>query len=134
MSVYLDSSALLAWHIDGTVRDVVHDVLSRDATWCASAIALTEALAAVTRLTDDDVLRREFEDNIRHSWDFVHVVPLDQRCLDDAVELMSSQPIGVSTALHLVSARRLPANVTYATFDAAHIPVALSLGFDVVSG
>ena len=134
MTIYLDSSALLAWHVDGASRDVVHKELQRDSTWCASAISLTEALAAVSRLTDDGVLRREFEDNIRHTWDFIHVVPLDQRCLDDAVELMADQPIGVSTALHLVAAKRLPADVTYMTFDAAHIPVALSLGFNVVSG
>jgi predicted nucleic acid-binding protein len=134
VTIYLDSSALLAWHIDGASRGVVHEELQRDVTWCASAISLTEALAAVSRLTDDDVLRREFEDNIRDTWDFIHVVPLDQRCLDDAVQLMTEQPIGVSTALHLVAAQRLPADVTYVTFDAAHIPVALSLGFNVVSG
>ena len=134
MTVYLDASALLAWHIDGAAHDIVHQGRPRDTTGCSSAIALTEALAAVPRLTDDDVLRREFEDSIRHSWDFVHIVPVDQRGLDDAVELMADQPIGVSTALHLVAARRLPADVTYVTFDASHIPVALSLGFDVVSG
>ena len=36
-------------------------------------------------------------------------------------------------AIHLAAADRLPRPVTFVTFDPAQIPVALSLGFDVVS-
>ena len=62
------------------------------------------------------------------------MVPLDQALLDDATELCQRQPVGISAALHLAAASRLPAPVQYLTFDAAQIPVALSLGFEVVSG
>lgn len=132
--MFLDASALLALHLESSNRNVVLGALENSSTWCASALALGESLAAVTRITDDAVIRRELEDNIRHTWDFLHVVPVDQRCLDDAVVLTASQPVSMSTALHLSAATRLPRPVHFVTFDAAHIPVALSLGLEVVSG
>jgi hypothetical protein len=38
-----------------------------------------------------------------------------------------------SIVLHLSAAQRLPQPVSFVTFDPAQIPVALSLGFEVVS-
>ena len=134
MSVFLDASALLSLHIDGPARRVVLDALESDTTWVASAHALGEAVAAASRLTDEPVLVRHLEDMVRHTWDFLHVVPLDQALLDDATALCQQQPVGLSTALHLSAAARLPGPTHYITFDAAQIPVALSFGFDVVSG
>ena len=61
------------------------------------------------------------------------VVPVDQRCLDDAAALLRDQPLRLADALHLAAASRLPRPLTFVTFDPAQIPVALSLGFDVVS-
>lgn len=134
MTIVLDASALLALHITGAQRDVVNEVLESDTEWAACAIALTEAIAASSRLTDEPVLIRYLEDLLRHTWDFLHVVPVDQSLLDEATALCHAQPVGVSTALHLAAATRLPAPVRFVTFDASQIPVALSLGFDVVSG
>ncbi len=134
MTVVLDASALLALHVSGPQRDIVLDSLNSDTSWSACALALSEAIAASSRLTDEPVLVRHLEDMIRHTWDFLHVVPLDQRLLDEATALSQSQPVGISAALHLASAARLPAPVQFITFDAAQIPVALSLGFNVVSG
>ena len=62
------------------------------------------------------------------------VVPADRDLLDEAAALVASQPLGVSAAMHLAAAARLPKPVRFVTFDPAQIPVALSLGFDVVSG
>ena len=81
MTVVLDTSALLALAVDGPQRIVVLDALERDAIWCASAMALTEALPAIDRLTDEPVLRADLEDAIRLTWDHLHVVPLDQLSL-----------------------------------------------------
>ena len=92
------------------------------------------AIAAAARLTDEPVLVRELEDMVRHTWDFLHVVPTDRSLLDEATTLATQQPIGVSSAMHLAAANRLPRPVRFVTFDPAQIPVALSLGFDVVSG
>lgn len=134
MSIYLDSSALLSLHIDNAARPVVLDALNSDTTWVSSAHALGEAVSAASRLTDEPVLIRHLEDMIRHTWDFLHVVPLDQALLDNATELCQQQPVGYSTALHLSAAARLPGRTHFVTFDASQIPVAMSFGFEIVSG
>jgi predicted nucleic acid-binding protein len=134
MTVALDASALLALHVEGTQRDIVRSTLETETQWAACAIALSESIAAAARLTDEVVLQRHMEDMVRHTWDFLHVVPVDQTLLDEATVLCQAQPIGISAALHLAAAARLPRPVQFVTFDAAQIPVALSLGFEVVSG
>jgi predicted nucleic acid-binding protein len=133
MTLALDTSALLALAVDGPQRQVVLNALGADPVWCASAMALTEALPAIDRLTDEPVLRGDLEDSIRLTWDHVHVVPMDQRCLDRAATLSRLQPVRLTDAIHLAAAERLPRPVSFLTFDPAQIGVALGLGFDVVS-
>ncbi len=131
MTVFFDTSAVVALHVDSPARRVAVAAL-HDAT-VVSALALTEALALVTRLTDEPVLQADLEDAIRLQWDRYAVVPLDQRCLDRAAQLMRDQPLRLADALHLAAADRLPRPVTFVTFDPTQIPVALGLGFEVVS-
>lgn len=137
MTVVLDTSALLALAVDGLQRRVVLDALdaarSADEIWAASAMALTEALPAIDRLTDEPILRLDLEDAIRHTWDHLHVVPVDQQCLDRAAALARAQPVRLSDAIHFAAAERLPDPIRFITFDPAHIGVAMGLGFDVVS-
>lgn len=133
MTLALDTSALLARYLDGPARTSVLDAMTADGDWCASALALTEALMLVDRLGDDptrtDALRRAMRDD----WERVHVVPLDAMCLERAAELGRTQPLRTLDALHLAAADRLPPPVTFATFDPAQIPVAMALGFNVIS-
>ena len=96
-------------------------------------MALTEALPTIDRLTDEPVMRADLEDSIRLTWDHLHVVPIDQRCLDRAATLSTVQPVRLTDAIHLAAAERLPRPVRFVTFDPAQIGVALGLGFDVVS-
>lgn len=131
MNVFFDTSAVVALHIDSPLRRIARESLGEPT--CASALALTEALALLPKLTDEPVLHADLEDALRLQWDRYAVVPLDQRCLDRAAELMRSQPLRLADALQLAAADRLPRPLTYVTFDPAQIPVALSLGFDVVS-
>ena len=133
MTLVLDTSALLALAIDGTQRAVVLDALDGDAVWAASAMALTEALPAIDRLTDQAILRLDLEDAVRRIWDHLHVVPVDQRCLDRAAGLARSQPVRLTDAIHFAAAERLPPPIRFVTFDPAHIGVAMGLGFDVIS-
>jgi predicted nucleic acid-binding protein len=133
MTVVLDTSALLALGIDGPLRATTLDALAADGVWAASAMALTEALPAIDRLTDEPIMRLDLEDAIRLVWDHLHVVPVDQRCLDRAAALARTQPVRLSDAVHFAAAERLPAPIRFVTFDPAHIGVALGLGFDVVS-
>jgi predicted nucleic acid-binding protein len=133
VTLVLDTSALLAIAVDGSQRRVVLDALDGEEVWCASAMALTEALPAIDRLTDEAVLRADLEDAIRLVWDRLHVVPIDQRCLDRAANLSRQQPLRLTDAIHLAAAERLPHPIQFVTFDPAQIGIALSLGFDVVS-
>jgi predicted nucleic acid-binding protein len=133
VTLVLDTSALLALAVEGEQRRVVLDALAADPVWCASAMALTEALPAVDRLTDEPILRADLEDAIRLTWDHLHVVPVDQRCLDRAATLSRLQPVRLTDAIHFAAAERLPPPVRFVTFDPAQIGVALGLGLDVVS-
>jgi predicted nucleic acid-binding protein len=137
MTISLDTSALLALAIDGRERAVVREALDAEPAprrvWAASALALTEALPAIDRLTDDTVLRLDLEDAVRLVWDHLHVVPVDQTCLDRAAALARAQPVRLTDAIHLAAAERLPAPVRFVTFDPAQIGVAIGLGLDVVS-
>ena len=133
MTIILDTSALLAVVVDGPERPIVLDALDRETVWCASAMALTEALPAIDRLTDDAVLRSDLEDAVRLVWDRLHVVPVDQRCLDRASALSRLQPVRLTDAVHFAAAERLPGPIVFVTFDPAQIGFALGLGLDVVS-
>lgn len=133
VTVALDTSALLALAVDGAQRPVVLAALDDDPVWSASALALTEAMPAIDRLTDEPVLRADLEDAIRLAWDHVHLVPVDQRCLDRAAGLAREQPVRLTSAIHLAAAERMPAPVRFVTFDPGQIGVALGLGLDVVS-
>lgn len=133
MTVALDTSALLGRYLSGPHRAVVVAAMAADPVWCASALARAEALGMVDRVcdlsTDGDRVRRALRDD----WERIHVVPLDQRCLDRAAELTREQPLRSVDALHLAAADRLPSPVTFVTFDPRQIPVALALGFEVAS-
>jgi len=131
VTVFFDTSAVVALHVDSPLRRIALDALHD--TTCVSALALTEALALVARLTDERVLQDDLEDALRLQWDRYAVVPVDQRCLDRAATLLREQPLRLADALHLAAADRLPRPLQYVTFDPAQIPVALSLGFDVIS-
>jgi predicted nucleic acid-binding protein len=131
--IALDSSALLARYVGGPTRAVVLDAMAADEDWCACALALSELLALIERAatleSERDALRRAARDD----WERINVVPVDQRCLDRAAELGRTHPVRIVDALHLAAADRLPKPVTFCTFDPHQIPVALALGFEVVS-
>ncbi|MBU6215447.1 MAG: type II toxin-antitoxin system VapC family toxin, partial [Acidobacteria bacterium] len=107
------------------------DAMRADPDWCASALVLSESLMLLERLGDDPDRTDDLRRALRDDWERVHVVPVDQQCLDRAAELGRTQPLRTVDAIHLAAADRLPRPVTFATFDPAQIPVALALGFDV---
>ena len=133
MTLALDTTALLGRFLSGPHRPVVVDAMAADHVWCASALALAEALPLVDRVTDNPVERDHLRRALRDDWERTHVVPVDALCLDRAAELAREQPLRTVDALHLAAADRLPPPVTFVTFDPRQIPVALALGFDVVS-
>jgi predicted nucleic acid-binding protein len=133
VTLFLDSTALLARYLEGPSRQVTLDAMRVDGDWCAAALALSEALMVVDRLGDDPARTDELRRAMRDDWERIHVVPADQRCLDRAAELGRTQPVRTVDALHLAAADRLPRPLTYLTFDPAQIPVAVALGYEVLS-
>lgn len=133
MTIALDTTALLARYLDGPFRPVIVGAMNADHDWCASALALSEALMLIEQIGDDPRRADRLRQAVRDDWERVHVVPVDQRCLDRAAELGRTQPLRTVDALHLSAADRLPRPVRFATFDPAQIPVAMALGFEVIS-
>jgi uncharacterized protein len=133
VTIALDTSALLARYLAGPAQAVVTDALAADRDWCASALALTEALLAADRMDIDAEARDALRGALHDDWPRLHVVPVDSACLDRAAELGREQPLRGVDAVHLAAADRLPRPVAYCTFEPRQIPVALALGFTVVS-
>jgi len=137
VTTFLDTSALLALAVEGpqraTARRAIDDAGAGDGIVAASALALTEALPAIDRLTDERIVRADLEDAVRLAWDHLHVVPVDQRCLDRAANLARTQPVRLTDAIHFAAAERMPGPLRFVTFDPAQIGIALGLGFEVVS-
>ena len=131
--IALDSSALVARYLGGPARAVVLDAMAADGDWCASALALSEVLALGERAATLETERHALRRAVRDDWERINVVPVDQMCLDRAAEIGRTQPVRTVDAVHLAAADRLPRPVTFCTFDPRQIPVALALGFDVVS-
>ena len=129
----LDSSALLARYLGGPARQVVLDAMAADDDWCASSLALSEVLALIERASTLEAERDALRRAVRDDWERINVVPVDQVCLDRAAEIGRTQPVRTVDAIHLAAADRLPKPITFCTFDPRQIPVALALGFDVVS-
>lgn len=129
----LDTSALVGRYVAGPAQTAVVAAMGADGDWCASALALTEALLAVERLDLDSVSRAELRRALHDDWQRINVVPVDERCLDRAAELGREQPVRIADAIHLAAADRLPRPLTYCTLDPRQIAVALALGFTVAS-
>ena len=133
MTLFLDTTALLARYLEGPAQETALVAMSADHDWCASSLALSEALMLVDRLGDDPQRTDELRRALRDDWERIHTIPVDQRCLDRAAELGRTQPVRTVDAIHLAAADRLPRPLTYLTFDPGQIPVALALGFEVRS-
>jgi predicted nucleic acid-binding protein len=132
VTVFLDTTALLGRWLGGPWRSLIVDTMATDRDWCASSLALTEAVAVADRL-DEPAAGRRLRRLLRDDWDHYWTVPVDQRCLDRAADLARDHPARTVDAVHLAAADRLPRPLTYLTFDAHQIPIALALGFDVAS-
>jgi predicted nucleic acid-binding protein len=133
MTLYLDSSALVAVVIRSAARQEIVEALQADTNWFSSALTLSESLALVPRLTEEAALENELENSIRLLWDRIAIVPVDQTCLDCATKIMRKHPLKISSAVHLAAAIRLPRPITYATVDPDQIVVAISMGFNAVT-
>jgi uncharacterized protein len=133
MTILIDTSALLARELEHPARAIVDAALAGDTEWCVSALAATEAIAAIDRLVIDPVDAAALRHAIRATVLSCYVVPLDERCLARAGELARDHPLRIADAIHLAAADRLPGRVRFLTLDPNQMPVAEALGFEVTS-
>ena len=101
--------------------------------WFASALARAEVLQVLHHLAVSRSQHDALWEALRDDWDRFHVVPVDDRCLADAVEIGATYRVRSTDAIHLAAADRLPGPVRYLTFDRRQIPAAAGLGFEVIA-
>ena len=133
VTLALDSSALLRRYVPDLHRRLVEDEMESAHSWCASALARTEVLLALHRMSIAPFQQEELWRSARADWDAFHVVPMDNRCLSRAADLGARFGLRVVDAIHLAAADRLPRPLRYLTFDGRQIPAAAELGFEVVA-
>ena len=133
MILAVDTSALVRRYVRTTGHGLVTEAMAEVPTWCASAIARPEALQALHHVAVTPGQHDALWGALRADWEHFHVVPLDDRCLADAVEIGATYRVRTIDAIHLAAARRLPHPVRYLTFDRRQIPAAAALGLEVIA-
>ena len=133
MTLFVDTSALVKRYVDEPGRDVVLDAMATDGEWCASALCLTEAKLVLHRIAATPRQADRLWRALHEDWDAFHVVPLDDQCLAAATDIGANYGIGVSHAIHLAAATRLPAPVHYLTLDQRQVAAAVALDLEVVA-
>jgi hypothetical protein len=133
VALFLDTSALLRRYVHAPGRELVTAAMADDDVWCASALCRSETLLALHALAVTPSQHERMWGRLRDDWDAIVVIPVDDRCLAQAVELGATYGLRTVDAVHLAAADRLPRPASYATFDRRQIPAAAALGFDVIS-
>ncbi|HYZ98827.1 MAG TPA: type II toxin-antitoxin system VapC family toxin [Acidimicrobiales bacterium] len=133
MALFLDTSALVRRYVHAPGRDLVLGTMADDGAWCASALCRSETLLALHRLAVTPTQHERMWGRLRDDWDAFFVIPVDERCLAQALELGATYGLRTIDAVHLAAADRLPRPARFATFDRRQIPAAAALGFEVVS-
>ena len=131
MTLFVDTSALVRRYIQGPDRALVLEAMDADPAWCASALCRSETLLALHRLAVTPSQHARMWSRLRDDWDAFVVIPVDDRCLAQAVELGATFGLRTVDAIHLAAAERLPRPATYLTYDRRQIPAAAALGFEV---
>lgn len=133
MLLAVDTSALVRRYVRTSGHGLVTEAMVEATTWCASALARAETLQALHHVAVTAGQQRSLWDALRTDWEQFHVVPLDDRCLAEAVEIGATYRVRTVDAIHLAAAARLPPPVRYLTFDRRQIPAAAGLGLEVVA-
>jgi predicted nucleic acid-binding protein len=133
VTLYVDSSALVRRYVRDRHRSVVLDAMAGDDAWCASALVRSETQLALHRVAVSSRQQRVLWGALRDEWEAFWVVPLDDRCMAQAVEVGATYGLRMVDAVHLAAASRLPAPVRYLTLERQQIPAAAALGFEVLS-
>ena len=106
--------------------------MAKNTQWCASALALTEAHITLCHANLDAKSLAAMQAALRVDWERMLVVPVDDQCLARAREIGCGQRVRTLDAIHLAAAERIPAPVTFLTFDVRQAAAAASLNIALV--
>ncbi len=132
-SLMLDTSALLRRYLADSQRPLVLDAMAGATAWAASSLARTELQLALHLAAPSASAQAKLWALVRDDWEAFWEVPVDGRCLARAGEIGARYGVGVTDAIHLAAADRLPSPVSFVTFERQQIPAAADLGFKVIS-
>ena len=106
--------------------------MASDRTWCASALALTEAQITLCHTGLAPTTLADAIAALRTDWERMLVIPADDRCLARAREIGCAQRVRTLDAIHLASAERLPRPSAFMTFDLRQREAAAAIGLALV--
>lgn len=129
----LDTSALVKRYVAEEGSREVIDLMDADRVWAASALALIEAHVTICHLGFGRAVEQTLVRTLRADWERFFVVPVDERCLEQASEIGCTERVRTLDALHLAAANRMPGPVRFVTFDARQVEAGRSIGLDVVA-
>ena len=128
--LFLDTSALVKRYVAEDGTEPVLELMEHDRDWAASALAVAEARVTLCHVGFDEATVSSLADALASDWDRFFVVPVDELCLAQAIEIGCAHRVRTLDAVHLAAAGRLRA-VTLATFDLRQREAAEALGLAV---
>lgn len=130
--LFLDTSALVKRYVAEEETDQVLDLMERDREWCASALCFAETQVTLCHVGFDQATVTGLSGALELDWDRFFVVPVDEACLTEAADIGCQRRVRTLDAIHLAAAARLPADVSFFSFDERQREAARALGLDVV--
>ena len=130
--IFLDSSALLKRYLDEPASESVARYMSDDTEWTASELARTETEIALCRLGPEGAIGSQPQRSLAGDWDRFLVVPVDAACLRMAAAIGCEHRARTLDAIHVAAALRVPAPVTFLSFDRRQAVIAAAMGLVVI--
>lgn len=130
--LFLDTSALVKRYVAEEGSNRVLELMAGDRDWSASALAFTEARVTLCHVGFDETTISSLSAALETDWDRFFVVPVDDLCLAQAIEIGCAQRVRTLDAIHLAAAERL-GGAKLVTFDARQREAAAALGLEVAA-
>ncbi|MBA2383201.1 MAG: type II toxin-antitoxin system VapC family toxin [Actinobacteria bacterium] len=131
MTLFLDTSALVKRYVAEMETDRVLTLMESEPEWCAPALCYSETRVTLCHLGFEDETLSALADALESDWDRFFVVPIDDLCLAQAIEIGCRHRVRTLDAIHLAAASRLPGPTTFATFDSRQAQAARALELEV---
>ncbi len=132
--LYIDPSALLRRHLGDQRRPLVLDAMAGAEHWVCSALGRAELEVALNGAAVTPTAQRALWAAVRDDWEALWEVPVDGRCLSAAAGIAARFGLGLSDAIHVAAASRLPRGSGFCTFSFAQISAAGAQGLKIISG